>query len=100
MASRPSYRPGMPKLSRYGISKAPSSLNIPAAFFGSRNDAAVNSSSSSFAFFMYDPSFSSRQLDWLARARLALVQLSSLLWGRRGGRRFAAALGGAPTPAM
>src|SRR6266849_9014390 len=55
MASRPSYRPGMPKLSRYGISKAPSSVNISAAFFGSRNDAAVNSSSSSFAFFMYDP---------------------------------------------
>src|SRR6266403_2218087 len=55
MASRPSYRPGMPKLSRYGISKAPSSLNISAAFFGSRNDAAVSSSSSSFAFFMCDP---------------------------------------------
>src|SRR6267142_6031182 len=55
MASRPSYRPGMPKLSRYGISNAPSSLNISAAFFGSRNDVAVNSSSSSFALFMCDP---------------------------------------------
>src|SRR2546429_8338362 len=55
MASRPSYRPGKPKLSRYGISKAPSSVNISAAFFGSRNDAAVNSFSSSFAFFMCDP---------------------------------------------
>src|SRR6266446_6831387 len=55
MASRPSYRPGEPKLSRYGISKAPSSVNISAAFFGSRNDPAVNSSSSSFAFFMCDP---------------------------------------------
>src|SRR6267143_4187072 len=55
MASRPAYLPGTPRLSRYGISKAPSSANISAAFFGSRNDAAVNSSSSSFAFFMRDP---------------------------------------------
>src|SRR6267143_1306967 len=55
MASRPAYLPGTPRLSRYGISKAPSSANISAAFFGSRNDAAVNSSSSSFAFFMCDP---------------------------------------------
>src|SRR6266403_524387 len=64
MASRPSYRPGKPKLSRYGISKAPSSVNISAAFFGSRNDEAVNSSSSSFAFFMCDPFFVCPPLEW------------------------------------
>ena|ERR1700730_9357834 len=29
--------------------------HLSAAFFGSRNDVAVNSSSSSFAFFMCDP---------------------------------------------
>src|SRR5580704_7431322 len=51
IASRPLYSVGSPNVARYGISKAPSSVNISAAFFGSLNEKAVYSSMSSLAFF-------------------------------------------------
>src|SRR5580698_6783888 len=52
IASRPVYWVGSPKVARYGSSKAPSSANISAAFFGSLNEKAVYSSISSLAFFI------------------------------------------------
>src|SRR5580704_12414718 len=52
IASRPLYSVGSPKVARYGSSKAPSSANISAAFFGSLNEKAVYSSMSSLAFFI------------------------------------------------
>src|ERR1700689_956260 len=52
IASRPLYSVGSPNVARYGSSKAPSSANISAAFFGSLNEKAVYSSMSSLAFFI------------------------------------------------
>src|ERR1700691_4591523 len=52
IASRPLYSVGSPNVARYGSSKAPSSVNISAAFFGSLNEKAVYSSMSSLAFFI------------------------------------------------
>src|SRR5271154_3566375 len=52
IASRPLYCVGRPNVARYGTSKAPSSANISAAFFGSLNEKAVYSSMSSLAFFI------------------------------------------------
>src|ERR1700691_2807994 len=52
IASRPLYSVGSPNVARYGSSKAPSSANISAAFFGSLSDKAVYSSMSSLALFM------------------------------------------------
>src|SRR5579862_1859150 len=52
IASRPLYSVGNPNVARYGSSKAPSSANISAAFFGSLNEKAVYSSMSSLAFFI------------------------------------------------
>ncbi len=43
---------GNPERGKIGISKAPSSANISAAFFRSLSEKAVNSSMSSFAFFL------------------------------------------------
>jgi hypothetical protein len=51
IASRPLYCEGIPNVARYGISEAPSSANISAAFFGSLIEEAVYSSMSSLAFF-------------------------------------------------
>src|ERR1700677_3232134 len=52
IASLPVYSVGSPNVARYGNSKAPSSANISAAFFGSLNEKAVYSSMSSLAFFI------------------------------------------------
>src|SRR5579862_4712554 len=52
IASRPLYSVGSPNVARYGSSKAPSSANISAAFFGSLKEKAVYSSMSSLAFFI------------------------------------------------
>src|SRR5579862_6370653 len=52
IASRPLYSVESPNVARYGSSKAPSSANISAAFFGSLNEKAVYSSMSSLAFFI------------------------------------------------
>src|ERR1700733_8887712 len=52
IASRPLCSVGSPNVARYGSSKAPSSVNISAAFFGSLNEKAVYSSMSSLAFFI------------------------------------------------
>jgi hypothetical protein len=47
--------PWKPEAVQIGISKALSSANISAAFFGSRNEEAVNSSRSCLAFFICSP---------------------------------------------
>src|SRR5580698_1838135 len=52
IASQPLYSVGSPNVARYGSSKAPSSANISAAFFGALNEKAVYSSISSLAFFI------------------------------------------------
>ena len=46
------YCEGISNVARYGISKAPSSANISAAFLGSLIEEAAYSSMSSFGFFM------------------------------------------------
>src|SRR5271154_2960860 len=73
IASRPLYSVGSPNVARYGNSKAPSSANISAAFFGSLNEKAVYSSMSSLAFFINILLVSDHQL---VRIFIGLSELS------------------------